>query len=325
MKANGGCDQFAVLRLSVPVIELCTTALARAALAAVALGMSLLPSTAQATLVEEVITAPVALQTIYGAHHQDIVLTVFHDDQRARSPYLVLNHGRASDPAERATMGRPRYLEISRYLVSLGFAVLVPTRIGYGVTGGPDLEFSGNACNDKHYAPGFNAAADQVAAALQRARTLSYVDLTRGIVIGTSFGGMTSIKLTTRNLPGLMGAVNFSGGAGGNPSRRPQDPCAPGSLDQLYRSYGTAARVPSLWLYSPNDLYWGPRWPHQWFQSFVGAGGHGRFVQLPPYGDNGHLIFTGNPQVWKFAFENFLRDLGFIAVIGQVGPDTGAR
>jgi dienelactone hydrolase len=252
------------------------------------------------------------MQTIFGPLRQKVVVTVFHDDQRQKSPYLVLNHGRTSAPLERAAFGRARYTSISRYLVSLGFTVLLPTRIGYGVTGGPDVEFSGQSCRDKNYAPGFDAAATEVAAVVESARSLSYVDVSRGLVLGTSFGGMTSIKLTTTNLPGLRGAVNFAGGIGGNPKNRPAHPCAPWQLDQLYRSYGAAAKVPSLWLYSTNDLYWGPLLPRQWFKSFVRTGGSAQFVQLPPYADNGHFSFTKNPEAWKAAFEMFLRNLGFI-------------
>jgi dienelactone hydrolase len=268
-----------------------------------------LPSASGAAVVEEVVAVPVALRTIHGEHRQDITVTVFHDDERGKSPYVVLNHGRTSNEAERAAFGRTRYSEISRYLVSLGFAVLVPTRIGYGVTGGPDAEYSG-PCDNRNYPPGFEAAAEQTAAVLRHARMLPYVDLSRGIVMGTSFGGMTAIKLTTLNLPGLKGAVNFSGGVGGDPKGHPENPCSPQRLDQLYRSYGAKAKVPSLWLYSPNDLYWGPRLPTQWFRSFVNAGGNARFVALPPYRDNGHMIFTGDPHAWMPAFESFLRDIG---------------
>jgi len=272
------------------------------------------PLSLQAATIEDVIKVPVVLETHFDGHRQavrqDIVVTVFRDDQRRMSPYLVLNHGRLSSAADRAAYGRVRYSENSRYLVSRGFAVLVPTRIGYGVTGGPDVEYSG-PCNKKDYAVGFDAAADQVVAVLARARTLPGVDLSHGIVVGASFGGMTAIKLTTMALPGLAAGVNFSGGVGGDPKRRPENPCSPNQLNQLYRSYGSAAKVPSLWLYSTNDRYWGAQLPHQWFQSFVDAGGNARFVQLPPYGDDGHKSFTDNPPAWKPAVEGFFREFRF--------------
>jgi hypothetical protein len=58
------------------------------------------------------------------------------------APYLVLNHGRPAN-GNLAGMQRQRYSDNSRYFVSLGFVVLVPTRVGYGESGGPDVEDSG--------------------------------------------------------------------------------------------------------------------------------------------------------------------------------------
>jgi hypothetical protein len=72
--------------------------------------------------------------------------------------------------------------------------VLIPARIGYGETGGPDLENAGR-CDAKNFAPGVDAAANEIAAVLERARVLPYVNLSRGLVIGTSYGGLTSIRL----------------------------------------------------------------------------------------------------------------------------------
>jgi hypothetical protein len=83
-------------------------------LGAIALAALLTPSISNAAVVEEVIAVPVALRTIFGDRRQDIVVTVFHDDERPRSPYLVLNHGRTSSESERAAVGRKRYFEISK-------------------------------------------------------------------------------------------------------------------------------------------------------------------------------------------------------------------
>ena len=70
---------------------------------------------------------------------QAIKVTVFRDDTRAVAPYLVLNHGRSPSPQEFADMKRQRYSGNSKYFVSKGFVVLVPTRVGYGDSGGPDV------------------------------------------------------------------------------------------------------------------------------------------------------------------------------------------
>lgn len=253
----------------------------------------------------------VSVKTIYGQEvNQPIKVTVFRDTQREKAPYLILNHGRPASPSGFAAMKRQRYSGNSRYFVSLGFVVLVPTRAGYGDSGGIDVEYSGR-CDNRDFGPVYAAAADQTAAVLEAAKRLAYVDLSRGIVVGQSFGGMTSIALSARPLPGLAGAVNFAGGGGGNPTDRPGNPCSAHRLKALYRDYGAASKVPTLWLYSENDRYWGPELPREWFNGFVAAGGKARFIQLPPYQDNGHGIFTGNPGSWKPGFERFLHEIGF--------------
>jgi len=269
------------------------------------------PSLSLAAIVEEVIEVPVSVKTIYGQEaNQAIKVTVFRDDKREKAPYLILNHGRPAIEADFAKMKRQRFSENSQYFVALGFVVLVPTRVGYGESGGLDVEYSGR-CNSRDYASAYAASADQTVAVLRAASNLPYVDLSRGIVVGQSFGGMTSIALSTRELPGLVGAINFSGGGGGNPTDRPENPCSASRLAALYKDYGAASKVPTLWLYSENDRYWGAELPKEWFASFVGAGGKAQFVQLPPYKDNGHAIFTGNPNAWKSAFESFIHEIGF--------------
>lgn len=274
-----------------------------------------------AAVIEEVIEAPVSVKTIYGQEvNQSIKVTVFRDDTREKAPYLVLNHGRPASEADFVKMKRQRYSENSRYFVGLGFAVLVPTRVGYGESGGPDVEYSGR-CDSKNFTPVYDSAAAQTVAVLKAAANLPYVDTSRGIVVGQSFGGMTSITLSTVELPGLVGAVNFAGGGGGNPTDRPANPCGSYRLAALYKDYGAKAKVPTLWLYSENDRYWGAELPKEWFNSFVQAGAKAEFVQLPPYKEDGHGIFSGNRNAWKSAFENFLRKLGF-QIVADAQPGS---
>src|SRR6185295_18458010 len=125
-------------------------------------GMLLLFITASfAKAIEEVVDVTVTAANIYGREFtQTIKVTVFRDDKKKRSPFLVLNHGRPAQSAEFAKMGRVKYTENSRYFVAKGFVVFVPTRVGYGVTGGEDLEYSGN-CSARNYPPAYEAAAQQ--------------------------------------------------------------------------------------------------------------------------------------------------------------------
>lgn len=266
---------------------------------------------AHAALVEEIVQIPVeALDRKGQPHRQEITLTVFRDDAREKSPFLVLNHGRSGTAAGREKLGRARYSENAKWLVGRGFAVFVPTRVGYGVTGGPDLENTG-PCNARVYPRGFEAAAAQSLAVLEYAKSRPYIDARRGLLMGQSFGGATAVALAAKNIEGVKGAVNFAGGSGGDPDKHPENPCSESLLAQTLAAYGRMAKTPMLWLYSENDKYWGKDYPRNWFAAFTAQGGDARFVQLPAHAENGHGIFTANPGAWKPHVEEFLDSLGF--------------
>ena len=279
----------------------------------ICLGIAMMcpPTIAEVAISEEVVEIPVTVTSWSGHDFQhSITVTIFRDKEKALSPFLILNHGRAVREADRRKMGRSRYLENSRYFVSKGFAVFVPTRVGYGITGGDDVEYSGD-CLAKDYRPAYEVAARQSMKVIAYLRDLPYIDATRGIVVGQSFGGMTAIALAAKNLPGVVAAINFAGGGGGDPVNSPGRPCRPDRVAELYSIYGATSRIPTLWLYSENDRYFGIENPHLWFKGFVQIGGIGSFVQLPPYKNDGHPSFTGNTEAWRPAVDEFLRTLGF--------------
>jgi dienelactone hydrolase len=265
---------------------------------------------AGAAIIEELVHVPVVVRhEILGEVRHELPVTVFRDDARPRAPFVVLGHGRATSATANAALGQARYTANSRYLVSLGFAVFVPTRIGYGIAGGQDLEYSGE-CAAKRYAPGYDAAAQQTRAVVAYARGRPDIDPGRGLVMGQSYGGATAIAVAADPPEGVRAAVNFAGGGGGRPSTHPGQPCSPMAMERLFGGYGATARIPTLWLYAPNDRYMGERHPRAWFEAFLRAGGRGRFVALPEHGEDGHSSFTRNPGAWRPAFEAFLREAG---------------
>ncbi|WP_343051214.1 alpha/beta hydrolase family protein [Pseudaquabacterium terrae] len=283
--------------------------LRRVLLAAVALAA--LPA-AQAALVEESFELPVDVVDAYRKQiSRTIVVTVFVDDETpAPRPVLVLNHGRSGSPSGRAAVGRSRYPEASAWFARQGFAVAVPTRIGYGVTGGEDVEDTG-ACQRKNYPPGYAAAAEQVLAVLKAMHARPDVAPERAVIAGQSYGGATAIAVAARQPAGMVAAINFAGGGGGNPQGSPRRPCMPHQLERLFAGYGETARLPTLWVYTENDLYFGATHPRRWFEAFRAAGGQGEFVQFPPHGNDGHMLFTAYPQAWQPVVAAFLRRQGF--------------
>jgi dienelactone hydrolase len=133
----------------------------------------------------------------------------------------------------------------------------------------------------------------------------------RTVVMGQSFGGATTVALAALNPPGVVAAINFAGGGGGDPKGHPEQPCSPAALKRLFSGYGQTAHMPMLWAYTENDRFFGPRLPREWFDAFREAGGNAEFKQFPPHGDDGHQLFAKFPQVWQPVVAEFLRRQGF--------------
>jgi len=278
-------------------------------------GAALVASAAEARVVEEQARVPVRVVDSHSkALEHEIVVTIWRDTDAPRPyPALVLNHGRSYKPDGRAAVGRAKYSEVSDWLARQGFIVGVPTRVGYGVTGGEDVEDTGS-CSRKNYPPGYRASAVQTLAVLEMLRARSEVAPDRAVIMGQSYGGTTAITVAAMNPPGVQAAINFAGGGGGNPETRPGNPCAQPRLKKLFADYGKTARIPTLWIYTENDRYMGPTLPREWFDAFTAAGGVGEYTRFPPHGEDGHGLFTRAPAVWESRVLEFLRANGYPAL-----------
>lgn len=274
--------------------------------------MLFLATGAGAALREEQLQVPVEVKDAYGKQiRHTITVTYFHDDADATPrPVVVINHGRAGDAQGRLALGRARYAAAARWFVQRGFVVAVPTRIGYGVTSGEDVEDEG-PCRDKRFTAPLLAAATQVQAALDAVRERPQSLKDRAVIVGQSVGGAATVATVSRNPAGVVAAINFAGGGGGDPKNRPRTPCGSTNLEHTYADFGKTARVPMLWIYTENDLYWGPKIPREWHQAFVAGGASAEFVAMPPHGEDGHGLFTEFPQAWQPVVANFLRTQGF--------------
>jgi len=237
-----------------------------------------------------------------------VLITQYKPDGDGPFPIVIINHGRGSD---RVNPPKFSYIEQARFFLRRGFAVFVPTRIGYGQMGTAfDPEDSGS-CNNRYYQVTAEAASTEILAVLAYADRLPYVDPKRAIMVGVSVGGYATTASAAKNPPGLIAAINFAGGAGGDPLKHPGVPCEGNRLEDMYARFGATTKVPMLWLYAQNDLFFGPASSQAWHTAFVQAGGNAEFHLLPPFGENGHYLFGKGLDVWSPIVGQFMDKLRF--------------
>jgi dienelactone hydrolase len=232
---------------------------------------------------------------------------------------VIYSHGRPFNPNPPNTVAlvTPITPEVANWWFQKGLAVVAPVRPGYGETGGSDREYpnvvwQSNSCiSEPAYERSVLKAREVVLAALAWAQEQPWVIRGRILLVGQSAGGFASIATAATNPEGVVAAINFAGGLGGSPTESPRKSCKPEQVSAIYGQFGKTARIPSLWLYAENDLFWGDDVPKQWFDAFKNAASDGTFIQTPPIPgeENGHtLINTGGP-LWKPSVESFLQRL----------------
>jgi dienelactone hydrolase len=112
---------------------------------------------------------------------------VFRPDGDRPVPLVIINHGSPRSAADRPGL-TARFAFASEWFVRRGFAVAVPTRRGYGQTGGGWAEDSGS-CNSPDYFSAGRATAADIRAALVYMREQPFVDRERVVLVGQSAAG----------------------------------------------------------------------------------------------------------------------------------------
>ncbi|MBB3211680.1 dienelactone hydrolase [Herbaspirillum sp. Sphag1AN] len=261
---------------------------------------------------ESVASIDVSVKDMYGREASGkVTITQFKPDGDGPFPIMILNHGRSV--SNHGEPPRFRYTAQVRFFTSRGFAVFVPTRIGYGAMGTSfDPETSGN-CVSPDYAPMAEAASKEILAVLDYAKQQPYVDPHRVLLVGQSVGGYTTTAAAAKNPDGLVAAINFAGGSGGDPDKHPGIPCQGQKLEEMYSHFGATTKVPMLWIYTQNDRFFNPDHSQAWHAAFVKAGGNAEYHLMPAFKENGHFLFAGGINIWSPVVAEFLGKMGFPA------------
>jgi len=211
---------------------------------------------------------------------------VFFPEGAGPFPAVVINHGSPGEPA-RQFMEMPEFRHVAEWFVRRGYIAVVPMRRGYGEMG--DWPENPGPCADPDFLSAGRAAADDILGVVGRLRALRIVRPDRILLVGQSAGGFGVVAAISRNPAGVFAAINIAGGRlGGQENAR----CAPDRLVAANAKYGETGRVPSLWLYTENDSYFGPDLSRAMVSSYGDAGGRAVYILLPAFKDDGHKMFA---------------------------------
>jgi dienelactone hydrolase len=221
----------------------------------------------------------------------------------------VINHGKSPRAAQRIAYRPPACeAEAVRWFLERGFAVLLPVRRGYGLSGGAMPEAHPSCAPTRDYVAGALEAARDIRAAIAYATALPGIRPDGVVVVGQSAGGLGTVALSSLNEPSISALVNMAGGDGGHLNLVRGAVCHPENLVRAAARFGATARTPMLWIYTANDSYFAPPLAESMHRAYVAAGGQARLEQLDAWGTDGHLLFfaRGGASVWGPLVEAFL-------------------
>jgi dienelactone hydrolase len=231
---------------------------------------------------------------------------------RGEGPFgaIILNHGTGATTQARRAESTALFIHTASAFAERDYVVVMPLRRGFGATGGEFAEDTGS-CKEPDFRRGERAAAADVLAAYEFARRLPYVDGSRMILAGQSAGGVASLHAAAQKPEGLVAVLAFGAGRGADPAQ-PGVPCATEALADAFEELGRAVAAPVLLHYAQNDRSFGPRASTLWFQRFKAGGARAEYVLQPPFGADGHYVFSDEAgvRIWLPAVETFLQRHG---------------
>jgi len=265
------------------------------------------PTAPQGELNEQVYQVPVSESVMRGGARALILVTVYRPPGNGPFPLVVISHDSPRTVEERRRMGRAAFEDQARAFVGRGFAVAVPTRRGYGRSGGEWAETYKDCKNPDYRFAGMETARD-ILATISALSTEPFIDATKVLLVGVAAGGFGSLAAATQPIPGLAGTINFAGGRG---AVSDYSICELPKLAEAFGVFGAESRAPSFWLYAENDRSFTPAVAKQLFSSYVRAGGRGDLLIVPLHGQDGHAYFYTGMKAWLPLVDEFLASINF--------------
>ena len=244
---------------------------------------------------------------------------VYRPAGEARRPLVIVSHGTPRKSADRAAM-RPDWAErAAAFFVGEGYAVVVPMRRGYGRSPGDADDRAFGPCRNPDYIEAGFRVGRQILAIADYMRRQAFVDGNRVLLAGQSAGGFASLAAASLKPAGVVALINFAGGRG---SRAANEVCGEERLVEAVRRYGFDTRLPSIWLYAANDLFFRPDLARRMHAAYAEGGMRTAIHILGTYGNDGHGFVrrADSAAEWQPLVRNFLATL--VAPAPHAGQGT---
>ena len=223
-------------------------------------------------------------------------VTISVPDGPGPFPLAVFNHG--SDGTIPPSKALRSHLTLpSLYFMSRGYAVVQPMMRGYAGSGG-FLRL--HVCDLARL--GIDSARD-IGAVIAYMIKQPYIDGSRIVVAGKSFGGWNTLALGTLNIPNVKGLISLSGGA-----REKHCLSSDESLIEGAGKFGAATKIPALWLFGDNDSIFPNSTWHRMFEHYVAKNPAAELVAYGSFMNDSHNL-TGSWEglpIWVPKLDAFL-------------------
>ena len=230
-------------------------------------------------------------------------LVVAKPDTDGPYPTLVFNHGSTGTARSPVMFRRAvKFDALANYFCSRGWMTIFPQRRGRGKSDGLYDEGLkpgriGYSCEPTRSLAGAGRALEDLAAVMAHVGSRPDVIRSQMLIGGASRGGALALAYAGKNPAAFRGVINFNGGWLGQGCTEYEHVNA-----RLFQCAGAFPRS-TLWLYGTRDNYYPIAHCRRLFDSFVGAGGRGRFESIR----GGHMLVL-YPKLWQDMLDRFLAD-----------------
>ncbi|QJP99828.1 hypothetical protein C798_06170 [Herbaspirillum rubrisubalbicans Os34] len=246
---------------------------------------------------ESIIQVPVE-ENLFGTIHLQV--TVSMPTGAGPFPLAVFNHG-ADGSRPPSQQPRSHLTWPAVYFMSRGYAVVQPMMRGYA---GSQGSLHQHGCDLASL--GLEAAKD-IRAVIEFMIRQPFIDGSRIVVAGQSYGGWNTLALGNMGVPNVKGLVSFSGGV-----HQAHCPISDLALMKGADRFGQVTVMPAIWFFGDNDSLFPVTTWREMFSRYRAGNPRAELVAIGSFMNDAHNL-TGSwsgLRIWVPKLDDFLKRIG---------------